>query len=413
MNYKALLLTIAPLFAFASNAQEAKQIEKKAFPAEIINRITTYESISKDEISSLEDGVIRWGDSNYIGALINKSQNECRIYTYSREGDIAALSLYPDCKFIDGVKLSHARKKEMPDIIFKMSLSSGNISGPVEHYVVAVFDDQKGKYCESQSIAAWYQIGILSNIPETFDISCPASTNKNRVELKLNDPHNPSTIVACKDDQCAPVSLPQLLINDIKDGYSELSIDYITSSSHPELVATNAVEGSINRCSVVYQYNENSGTLSRLEIKPGPICNYKKYQDYLVSSYRDGAKWFEDIYRISQGGIKIELSDSCVGCEQVSRVFHKDGSKLLVSDAENFMERKLLTSEVTVERAPLYSRPEEKARTKMYLIKNDKVTLLDYSAPDSGECWYLTRYKTATEKNIEKWLKCEHLKTKK
>lgn len=90
--------------------------------------------------------------------------------------------------------------------------------------------------------------------------------------------------------------------------------------------------------------------------------------------------------------------------------FHKDGSKLLVSDAASFMERKPINSEVSVERALLYSSPEEKSRTKMYLIKNDKVTLLDYSASDSGECWYLARDKTATEKTIEKWLKCENLK---
>lgn len=244
-------------------------------------------------------------------------------------------------------------------------------------------------------------------------LAAQVSIGENKVELKINDTHSPDSIVACKDNNCIPINPPKSLLRDIQDGYTDLSIDFITSSRLAELIATNAAEGSVNYCSVVYQYNENSGTLSRLEIKPGPICNYKKHQDYLVSSYRDGAKWFEDIYKISQGGINIELSDSCVGCEQVSRIFHKDGSKLLVSDAANFMERKPLTSEVTVERAPLYSSPEEKARTKMYLIKNDKVTLLDYSAPDSDECWYLTRYKTATEKNIEKRLKCEYLKTKK
>jgi len=178
MNCKILFLTTAFLLTLPSNAQEAKKTDKKAFPNEAINRITSYEKLSNSEITSLKDGVIRWGNSNYLGALTNKAQDECRIYSYNEEKGIAPLAMYPDCKFIDVAKISNARKRGMPDIIFKMLLSSGNIPGPVEHYVVAVFDDQKNEYCESQSLAAWYQVGILSNIPETFDVTCPANTGE-------------------------------------------------------------------------------------------------------------------------------------------------------------------------------------------------------------------------------------------
>ncbi|WP_295514471.1 hypothetical protein [uncultured Pseudomonas sp.] len=173
MNCKIQFLAIALLLALSCNAQETKNIEKKAFPYEIINKIAAYENIPNNEISSLKDGVLNWGRSNYLGALTNKLQNECRIYIYSEEKGLAPLAMYPDCKFIGKVNISNARNKKMPDIIFKMLLSSGNTPDPVEHYVVAVFDDQKEEYCESQSIAAWYQIGILSNTPENFDMACP------------------------------------------------------------------------------------------------------------------------------------------------------------------------------------------------------------------------------------------------
>lgn len=154
MNCKIKFLAIALLLTLSCNAQEAKKIEKKAFPYEVISKIAAYEKIPNKGISSLNDGVLNWGRSNYLGALTNKLKNECRIYIYSEEKGLAPLVMYPDCKFIGNAKISNARNKEMPDIIFKMLLSSGNIPGPVEHYVVAVFDDQKKEYCGSQSIAA-------------------------------------------------------------------------------------------------------------------------------------------------------------------------------------------------------------------------------------------------------------------
>lgn len=179
MNRKILFLMITIISTIVSKTHGAQSIETKAFPDEAIRKITSYKKLSSGEIFSLESGIVHWGASSYLGALTNKAQNECRIYGFNEARGIAPLALYPDCKFIGNAELINARKKEMPDIVFKMLLSSGKVPGPVEYYIVAVFDEQKKEYCESQSIAAWYQIGILVNAREADDLECPALIGEN------------------------------------------------------------------------------------------------------------------------------------------------------------------------------------------------------------------------------------------
>lgn len=60
---------------------------------------------------------------------------------------------------------------------------------------------------------------------------------------------------------------------------------------------------------------------------------------------------------------------------------------------------------ITKDRVYFYDKPDEKARTEMYVVKGDKVTLLDLS----GEWyeWILVRYKG--KKHIEKWIKFDDL----
>ena len=60
---------------------------------------------------------------------------------------------------------------------------------------------------------------------------------------------------------------------------------------------------------------------------------------------------------------------------------------------------------IAKDRVYLYDKPEEGAKTKMYIIKGDEITLLDLSG-DYYE-WILIRYKG--KKHIEKWIKTDDL----
>ena len=53
----------------------------------------------------------------------------------------------------------------------------------------------------------------------------------------------------------------------------------------------------------------------------------------------------------------------------------------------------------------LYKYPEDNKKTKMYLIKGDKVTLLDEKTDNSGQKWYFINYKG--KKDLNMWIKAE------
>ncbi|WP_457748948.1 hypothetical protein [Sulfurimonas sp.] len=58
-----------------------------------------------------------------------------------------------------------------------------------------------------------------------------------------------------------------------------------------------------------------------------------------------------------------------------------------------------------VNKAFLYKHPKENKKTKMYLIKGDKVTLLDEKTDDTGQKWYFINYKG--KKDLNMWIKAE------
>ncbi len=62
---------------------------------------------------------------------------------------------------------------------------------------------------------------------------------------------------------------------------------------------------------------------------------------------------------------------------------------------------------VTSDKAPLFTSPDLTAASKMYLVKGDKVQVIDNSK--MGDGWCLIRYVTKTGKTIEKWAKAQDL----
>jgi hypothetical protein len=64
---------------------------------------------------------------------------------------------------------------------------------------------------------------------------------------------------------------------------------------------------------------------------------------------------------------------------------------------------------VTSDKAPLFSAPDLAAASRMYLVKGDKLEVIDDGK--SGNGWCLVRYVTKTGKSIEKWIQERDLDT--
>lgn len=224
-------------------------------------------------------------------------------------------------------------------------------------------------------------------------------------------PSSPS-IKDCDNSECTDVTLPEDFLKFFNDGYSNLSIEDITSNGYPEVILTGPEEGAVNICSKIYYYDREKRALQKVAgLKQ--ICNFRLKNNHLISSYRSEAKWHEDVYRISGTNFTLELSDSCIGCDQVNRtIYLPEGKtdKLMVTNNPDYALRKPILSKVISGRAILYKEPSTSKKTKMYLIKNDSVALLDFRVTEnSTNYWYEIKYITNKGKEIRAWMACEDL----
>lgn len=216
------------------------------------------------------------------------------------------------------------------------------------------------------------------------------------------------TISACRESACEAVKLPQDMLDAMHEGYSEISLNDLTRDVLPEVILTHNAEGAVNSCSRIFRYENETGTLSALDGIKNQICNYSVKNDALISRYRNGAKWYEDIYKVRNDNLYLTFSDSCVGCDYISRTIFSHGTKadsLLVTNNLDYQLRRPLSTVIATEKAVLYSEPNVKHITRMYLISGDQVSLIDES-PDETISWYKVRYKTKKGKIINAWLQC-------
>ncbi|WP_421682962.1 hypothetical protein HKW98_18545 [Stutzerimonas urumqiensis] len=218
---------------------------------------------------------------------------------------------------------------------------------------------------------------------------------------------------ACLSGKCKTIAPSQEMLESIENGYSEISLDDLTLDGNPEVVLTHREEGNVNVCSNIYRYDLHSGFFSRLEIQPKQLCNYSITNRQIISSYRSKAKWHEDIYSIKDDGLVLEISDSCVGCDQVERTVYLPGGKteqLLVTNNIDHRLRTPLSTTITSRKATLYREPGLKAPTKMYLVEGDKVDLIAFTETENSGFWYQIKYATAKGKLIIAWLNCNDLR---
>lgn len=220
------------------------------------------------------------------------------------------------------------------------------------------------------------------------------------------------SITACHEGACQTVTPPERMLNAVGQGYSDISLEDLTQDGVSEIVLTHGAEGNVNTCSKVYRFDSELKELLPLSGLKNPLCNHSIQGDHLISSYRSGAIWYEDIYKIGKKDISLIHSDSCIGCDYVRRAIYLDGAKtdtLLVANNLDYRLRTPILTTVVSPKATLYSKPAIENATKMYLIRGDEVALMD-DASDPSNFWYKVRYATKKGTLVNAWIKCEDLK---
>ncbi len=204
------------------------------------------------------------------------------------------------------------------------------------------------------------------------------------------------------------LSLPADFMREIEGVYDEVHIEDLNGDGVGEVVFSLTGE-NVNSCSRVLYYERRDRSLAELLFKQGRVCNIKVRSGYILSCYKEGAVWVEDVYVINGGKADIKISDRCVGCGEVSRTeYRSDGSTLqfLVSDDVVFEKRIVLSAMVVSFQANIFSLPAIAQATKQYLIEGDKVTLLGFQSV-RGEEW--VKFRFSGKITIEGWLKCSDL----
>lgn len=220
------------------------------------------------------------------------------------------------------------------------------------------------------------------------------------------------SIELCQRGSCTTLPASQAMLDALSEGYTEISTADLTQDGIAEIIMTSAEEGSVNICSVVYRYNIDAGAFTALENLPLQLCNYGIEHNRIVSSYRSGAKWYEDVYKVQDNNLVLELTDSCIGCDYSQRtIYLTDGNtqQLLVSSNRDFTLRTPLTTTVISAKAVLYKAPSLEQSSRMHLIQGDEVTLTDFNAAQDDTFWYQISYSSATGKVINGWLKCNDI----
>lgn len=201
------------------------------------------------------------------------------------------------------------------------------------------------------------------------------------------------------------VSPSQQFMRDVFEMYEDVSVEDITGDGVAEVFFRLEGRGA-NACYKVLTYIERNRSLDELLFSGGDLCNYRVESGRVVSSYKNGAVWIEDVYFFRGGRFLIELSDSCLGCGEVTRRAHRrDGSfsTFLVSDDMSVEARAPFVAEVKSLRAWVFSSPEAAGPTEKYLMAGDKVTFLNVESV-GGEEWVEFRF--SKDSDPEGWLRC-------
>jgi hypothetical protein len=225
-------------------------------------------------------------------------------------------------------------------------------------------------------------------------------------QYKLVSTDKQPYVEICQESSCKKVNLPTL----------HEPVSYILSDLrglNGKIIIAEPTKGGmdVNFCSEVYILTTD-GTVNKLTADAKEsLCNVSIHEDTIISSYRDAGKWHDVVYKLIMPSRKLikEIDDECVGCGDVARTeYNVDNSvrnTWLVTDTKNYWEREIITRHVINDKAWLYNTPDTQDRTKMYLVKNDVVTLKKEQLSEDGVTWfYFIDYQTKNNRKIAKWI---------
>lgn len=218
-----------------------------------------------------------------------------------------------------------------------------------------------------------------------------------------------SFAVVCNIQHCDGYPLPVAARDFVSKGYSDIRID--TLKNERFLFLSN--ENDVNKCFVLFGVND-SGIKKEPIIGPSDnFCNPSQVGGNVTSSWRDQGIWNNDVYQVnSDGGLTLLLRDSCSDCEQVKRTYFKNGQgvkKVLLSGGDNYLSRKKIEGYVKASKVYLYKHPDEREKTRAYLVKGDAFLLIDMS--DDG-LFYEMDYKTPLGRSSQYWIKSDDFELK-
>lgn len=127
------------------------------------------------------------------------------------------------------------------------------------------------------------------------------------------------------------------------------------------------------------------------------------------SGQRSGPRWYSNVYKVINGRPYIRQARSAMVGDGLDKVVFKNPKgktlKTLILDTniEDNPERPAVRT-INAKRAYLHNKPNDNSKTRVYVIKGDRVNLHDYTHDvDSGE-WFYVRYQ-GKKKLFKGWIK--------
>ncbi|HEF4762723.1 TPA: hypothetical protein SAN82_005198 [Pseudomonas putida] len=208
------------------------------------------------------------------------------------------------------------------------------------------------------------------------------------------------------------ISIPKQINEEIEGVYPDLHLQDLNGDKVYEIIATSDNHNGANRCSKVYSVNRTTYSLDNLELSNGPLCNYKLENDFLISSYKDGAIWKEDIYKIHNNKVRVFFADSCIGCgEVVRKKYNPDGSfdEYIVNDSDDFKKRSPIYVTISSARAAVFDYPGSPPKKGEYLTTGDKVMIMKIDESSQSNPWI--KFKLEGQTTTEGWIECNDIES--
>lgn len=114
------------------------------------------------------------------------------------------------------------------------------------------------------------------------------------------DSKSPVAFSVTEQGESYPLSIPVEFMKGIEGIYDDVFLQDLNGDGVHEVVFKMPASG-VNACSSILIYEGVSLSLSELIFSSGDVCNLEIRNGCLISRYRDGAMWKEDVYRLAGG----------------------------------------------------------------------------------------------------------------